>query len=73
MHGTFLGTTINPNPILYFYCDENVKILVIWNAIREFVTEKLMQLWWNQAVHAWSQFCFLSSRDVVRLISTQNP
>ena len=23
--------------------------------------------------HAWSQFCFLSSRDVVWLISTQNP
>ena len=25
------------------------------------------------AAHAWSHFCFLSSRDVVWLISTQNP
>ena len=38
--------TIGPNPILYFYC---VEILVIWNAIREFVTDKLTQLWWNAA------------------------
>ena len=65
--------TIGPNPILYFYCVENVEILVIWNAIREFVTEKLIQLWWNAAAHAWSHFCFLSSRDVVWLISAQNP
>ena len=41
--------TIGPNSILYFYCVENVEILVIWNAIREFVTEKLTQLWWNAA------------------------
>ena len=41
--------TIGPNPILYFYCAENVEILVILNAIREFVTEKLIQLWWNVA------------------------
>ena len=41
-----VDTTIGPNPILYFYCVENVEILV-WNAIREFVTEKLIQLWWN--------------------------
>ena len=41
--------TIGPNPILYFYCAENVEILVILNAIREFVTEKLIQLWWNAA------------------------
>ena len=34
------------HPILYFYC---VEILVIWNAIREFVTETLIQLWWNAA------------------------
>ena len=33
-----------------FYCVENVEILVIWNAIREFVTEKLIQLWWNAAM-----------------------
>ena len=59
-------TTIDPNPHLYFYW-------VIWNAIREFVTEKLIQLWWNLATHARSYFCFLSSRDVVCLISTQNP
>ena len=44
-----VDTTIGPNPILYFYCVENVEILVIWNAIREFVTEKLIQLWWNAA------------------------
>ena len=44
---------------------------LVWNAIREFVTEKLIQLWWNAAANAWSHFCFLSSRDV-RLISTQN-
>ena len=44
-----VDTTIGPNPILYFYCVENVEILVIWNAIREFVTEKLTQLWWNAA------------------------
>ena len=41
-----VDTTIGPNPILYFYC---VEILVIWNAIREFVTETLIQLWWNAA------------------------
>ena len=44
-----VDTTIVPNPILYFYCVENVEILVIWNAIREFVNEKLTQLWWNVA------------------------
>ena len=44
-----VDTTIGPNPILYFYCVENVEILVIWNAICEFVTEKLIQLWWNAA------------------------
>ena len=44
-----VDTTIGPNPILYFYCVENVEILVIWNAIHEFVTEKLIQLWWNTA------------------------
>ena len=27
----------------------------------------------GSAAHAWSHFCFLSSRDVVWLISTQNP
>ena len=43
-----VDTTIGPNPILYFYCVENVEILVIWNAIREFVTEKLIQLWWTR-------------------------
>ena len=44
-----VDTTIGPNLILYFYCVENVEILVTWNAIREFVTEKLTQLWWNAA------------------------
>ena len=78
MNGVFLGTNAVYNPILYIYCVENVEILVIWNAIREFVTEKLIQLWWNVAAqrpvaHAWSHFCFLSSCDVVWLISTQNP
>ena len=56
-NGIFLGTNaveqvdtyIIPNPILYFYCVENIEILVIWNTIREFVTEKLIQLWWNAA------------------------
>ena len=43
-----VDTTIDPNPILYFYCVENVKIWVIWKTIREFVTEKLMRLWWKQ-------------------------
>ena len=43
-----VDTTIGPNLILYFYCVENVEILV-WNAIREFVTEKLIQLSWNAA------------------------
>ena len=41
-----VDTTIGPNRILYFYC---VEILVIWNAIREFVTETLIQLWWDAA------------------------
>ena len=41
-----VDTTIGPNSILYFYC---VEILVIWNTIREFVTETLIQLWWNTA------------------------
>ena len=40
---------MGPNPILYFYCVENVEILVIWNAIGVFVTETLIQLWWNAA------------------------
>ena len=44
-----VDTTIGPNPILYFYCVENVEILVIWNTIREFVSDKLTQLWWNAA------------------------
>ena len=44
-----VDTTIGPNPILYFFCVENVEILVIWNAISEFVTETLIQLWWNAA------------------------
>ena len=44
-----VDTTISPNPILYFYCAENIEILVIWNTIREFVTEKLIQHWWNVA------------------------
>ena len=44
-----VDTTIGPNPILHFYCVENIEILVIWNTIREFVTEKLIQLWWNAA------------------------
>ena len=78
MNGLFLGTNVVYNPILYIYYVENVEILVIWNAIREFVNKKLIQLWWNAAAqgpagHAWSHFCFLSSRDVVWLISTQNP
>ena len=47
-----VDTTIGLNPILYFYC-RNVEILVIWNAIREFVTEKLTQLWWNAAAQGW--------------------
>ena len=47
-----VDTTIGPNPILYFYCFENVEILVIWNVIGEFVTEKLIQLWWNAASQA---------------------
>ena len=46
-----VDTTIDPNPILYFYCIENIEILVIWNTIREFVTEKLIQLWWNAAAY----------------------
>ena len=44
-----VDTTIAPNPILYFYCVENIEILVIWNTIREFVTERLIRLWWNAA------------------------
>ena len=47
-----VDTTIGPNPILYFYCVENVEILVIWNAIREFVTDTLIQLWWNAATQS---------------------
>ena len=51
MNGIFLATNAvyRSNPVLYFYCAENVEILVIWNAIREFVTEKPIQLWWNAA------------------------
>ena len=43
--------------ILYFYCVEIVAILLIWNAIREFVTEKLIQLWWNADAHGRSRMC----------------
>ena len=49
-----VDTTIGPNPILYFYCVENVEILVLWNAIREFFTEKLIQLWWNLRRPWWN-------------------
>ena len=57
INGIFLGTNVVDRSIrpsarirfLYFYCVENVEILVIWNAIREFVTETLIQLWWNAA------------------------
>ena len=48
------------NPILYIHYDNNAKISVIWKVISEFVTEKLMQLWWNP----WTvvmPFCFLSN------------
>ena len=31
------------------------------------------ETWPGPAAHAWRHFCFLSSRDVVWLISTQNP
>ena len=80
MHGIFLGTNtvyrlIGPyirSDFVFLLC-RKVEILVIWNAIREFVTKKLMQIWWNPAVHARSHFYFLSSRDVVWLITTQNP
>ena len=44
-----VDTTIGPNPILYFYCVKNVEILLILNAILEFVAETLIQLWWNAA------------------------
>ena len=44
-----VDTTIGPNTILYFYWVQNVEILIIWNAIREFVTETLIQIWWNAA------------------------
>ena len=47
-----VDTIIGPNPILYFYY---VEILVIWNAIREFVTETLIQLWWNAAAQGRSR------------------
>ena len=67
-----VDTTIDRNPILYFYCVENVEILVVWNAIREFVTEKLIQLWWNPAAYAWSHFCFLSSCDDVHGLADFN-
>ena len=36
-----VDTTIDPNPILYFYCVENVEILAICNAIREFVNARV--------------------------------
>ena len=29
---------------------------LVWNAIGVFVTEKLLQLWWNAATHAWKSF-----------------
>ena len=49
-----VDTTIGPNPILYFY---SVEILVIWNAIHEFVTETLIQLWWNAATQGLPRMC----------------
>ena len=69
----YRSTRPSINQILYSYYVKNVKIRVIWNAIHEFVTKKLMQLWWNLAPHAQSHLCFLSSCAVVSLISTQNP
>ena len=59
--------------VLYFSHVETVEIWVIWNVTLEFVTEKLMQLWWNAAGHVPGHFYFLSSHDTVWLISTQNP
>ena len=57
MNGIFLGTTavdrsIRPSIRIRFcisIVSKNIEILVIWNTIREFVTEKLIQLWWNAA------------------------
>ena len=48
-----VDTTIGPNPICISIVSKiSVEILVVWNAIREFVTEKLIQLWWNAASQA---------------------
>ena len=62
MHSQFLGTNTvyesirssHINPILNFYYVGNVEIRIIWNVTHKFVTEKLMQLWRNLAVHARS-------------------
>ena len=60
--------TIGPNPILHFCCVENVEILVIWNAIREFVTETLIQLWWNAATQG--QPCMREAISVSSQVAT---
>ena len=55
MNGIFLGTnavdrSIRPSArirFVFLLCRKCRNL--IWNAIREFVTEKLIQLWWNPA------------------------
>ena len=49
-YGLQVDTTDRWSPILYFYYAGNAEISVIWNVIREFVTEKLIQLWWNPRI-----------------------
>ena len=54
-----VDATFGPNPILYFYCVENVEILVIWNAIREYCHQEthpslVKRGRGRPAAHAWS-------------------
>ena len=73
-----VDTTIGPNPILYkLLCRKcrNLSYLKCDSRIchREPHPTLVKPGRTGSAAHAWSHFCFLSSRDVVWLISTQNP
>ena len=81
MHGLFLGTntvyrSIWPSIRIRFsvpFMSKMSKSELCEMLFANLSPRSSLQLCWNMAVHAQIYFCFLSSRDVVWLISTQNP
>ena len=67
-----VDTTIGPNQIMYFYCVQLFEMRFA-NCHREAHPTLVKRGHAGPPALAWNHFCFLSSRDVVWLISTQNP